>query len=83
MWRVLLLVLGCCGQVSRVGSINAFELYAEGFIDKHISVRVGRQALTLDNGRIFSVSDSGKVPVWHYLMISYTPQLLHWKQSAE
>lgn len=49
-------VWGKSGQVSRVGSINAYELYAEGFINKHISVRVGRQALTLDNGRIFSAA---------------------------
>lgn len=43
-------------RFSGVGSINFFELYAEPVIGKHISVRVGRQALSLDNGRIFSAA---------------------------
>jgi hypothetical protein len=42
------------GRPSYVGSVNFFELYAEPIIAKNFSVRVGRQALSLDNGRIFS-----------------------------
>jgi len=44
------------GRFSHVGSINFFELYAEPTITKDFSVRVGRQALSLDNGRIFSAA---------------------------
>ncbi|MCF2491053.1 alginate export family protein [Dyadobacter sp. CY347] len=49
-------VWGKPDRFSRVGSINAFELYAEGSLNKHFSVRVGRQSLSLDNGRIFSAA---------------------------
>ncbi|SEJ02493.1 Alginate export [Dyadobacter koreensis] len=47
---------GKAGEISRIGSINAFEFYIEPTITKHISLRVGRQALSLDNGRIFSAA---------------------------
>jgi len=43
-------------RFSRIGSINFFELYAEPTISKYFSVRIGRQALSLDNGRIFSAA---------------------------
>ena len=49
-------VWGETGKFSRVGSINAFELYAEPAIGKNWSVRIGRQALSLDNGRLFSAA---------------------------
>lgn len=47
---------GKSGEFSRIGSINAFEFYIEPSISKHISLRIGRQALSLDNGRIFSAA---------------------------
>lgn len=49
-------VWGEPGRFSHVGSVNFFELYAEPTITKNFSVRVGRQALSLDNGRIFSAA---------------------------
>ncbi|WP_229208658.1 alginate export family protein [Dyadobacter luticola] len=53
-------VWGETGRFSHVGSINFFELYAEPTITKNFSVRVGRQALSLDNGRIFSAAPWGQ-----------------------
>jgi len=49
-------VWGESRNVSRVGSVNFFEAYAEPSITKYFSVRIGRQALSLDNGRIFSAA---------------------------
>jgi len=49
-------ILAGPNRFSRVGSINFFELYAENALTKNISVRAGRQALSLDNGRIFSAA---------------------------
>ncbi len=49
-------VWGDPGRFSRTGSLNFFEAYAEPVISKYLSVRVGRQALSLDNGRIFSAA---------------------------
>jgi len=53
-------VWGKSGRVSQIGSINAFELYMEPAITGNLSVRVGRQALSLDNGRIFSAAPWGQ-----------------------
>jgi hypothetical protein len=47
---------GKSGDASSVGSINAFELYVEPYISKHLFLRVGRQGLSLDNGRLFSAA---------------------------
>jgi hypothetical protein len=44
------------GQASAIGSINAYELYLEPAIGKNLSARIGRQGLSLDNGRIFSAA---------------------------
>lgn len=44
------------GRFSEVGNLNFFELYAEPVITGNFSVRIGRQALSLDNGRIFSAA---------------------------
>ena len=41
---------------STVGSINFFELYIEPRLTKEIALRIGRQALTLDNGRLLSAA---------------------------
>lgn len=49
-------VWGEPGRFSRTGSLNFFEAYAEPVISKHLFARVGRQALSLDNGRIFSAA---------------------------
>jgi hypothetical protein len=53
-------VWGKSGKASQIGSINAFELYIEPTITRNLSVRVGRQALSLDNGRIFSAAPWGQ-----------------------
>lgn len=45
---------GKSGKLSTIGSINAYELYLEAQIAKNLSVKIGRQGLSLDNGRIFS-----------------------------
>lgn len=49
-------VWGKAGKFSHVGGINAFELFAEPILAKNFSVRIGRQALSLDNGRLFSAA---------------------------
>ncbi|GGH48682.1 hypothetical protein GCM10007423_50070 [Dyadobacter endophyticus] len=53
-------VWGESGQFSRVGNVNFFELYAEPKVTPNFSVRIGRQALSLDNGRIFSAAPWGQ-----------------------
>ncbi|MCE7065049.1 alginate export family protein [Dyadobacter sp. CY326] len=53
-------VWGEPGRFSQIGNLNFFELYAEPNISRKISVRVGRQALSLDNGRIFSAAPWGQ-----------------------
>lgn len=53
-------VWGEPGRFSHVGSVNFFELYAEPKLTKNFSVRIGRQALSLDNGRIFSAAPWGQ-----------------------
>ncbi|WP_229214243.1 alginate export family protein [Dyadobacter flavalbus] len=47
---------GESGHFSQVGNLNFFELYAEPEITRNFFVRIGRQALSLDNGRIFSAA---------------------------
>lgn len=47
---------GYRGSPSKMGSINAYELYVEPRFSKRLSARVGRQGLTLDNGRLFSAA---------------------------
>ncbi|MBX2897355.1 MAG: hypothetical protein KF763_18060 [Cyclobacteriaceae bacterium] len=42
------------GEASTVGSIHFYELYAEPKITDKFSIRIGRQGVLLDNGRIFS-----------------------------
>lgn len=44
------------GKASSVASVNAFELYGEAILSKKIAVRLGRQGLSLDNGRVFSTA---------------------------
>ncbi len=46
-------LIGKAGEPSSVGSVNAFELYLEPKFH-NFSVRIGRQGLLLDNGRMFS-----------------------------
>ncbi|SDH36049.1 hypothetical protein SAMN04487996_13423 [Dyadobacter soli] len=53
-------VWGEMGKLSRVGNLNFFELFVEPKITKNLSVRIGRQALSLDNGRIFSAAPWGQ-----------------------
>lgn len=42
------------GASPSVANINAYELFLEPRINKHLSIRIGRQGVSLDNGRIFS-----------------------------
>ncbi|WP_229208014.1 alginate export family protein [Dyadobacter beijingensis] len=53
-------VWGKSGRFSEVGNLNFFEAYAEPSISRYLSVRIGRQALSLDNGRIFSAAPWGQ-----------------------
>lgn len=53
-------VWGKSGRFSQAGNVNFFEAYAEPRITKSLSVRIGRQALSLDNGRIFSAAPWGQ-----------------------
>jgi hypothetical protein len=47
-------------KTSAIGSINAFELYIEPSLSKKIALRIGRQGITLDNGRMFSDAPWGQ-----------------------
>jgi hypothetical protein len=42
------------GIFSSIGNINSFELFLEPQLTKNFSLRIGRQGLSLDNGRLFS-----------------------------
>lgn len=42
------------GKPSSIGGINAFELYVQKKILSNLMVKIGRQGVLLDNGRIFS-----------------------------
>lgn len=42
------------GVVSSIANINAYELYLEPRLNENLSFRIGRQGVSLDNGRIFS-----------------------------
>lgn len=53
-------VWGKSGRFSEVGNVNFFELYAEPMLARDFSVRIGRQAISLDNGRIFSAAPWGQ-----------------------
>lgn len=44
------------GKASSIGSFNAYELYIEPAITKDFYLRIGRQSLSLDNGRMFSAA---------------------------
>lgn len=50
-------VWGQYGQTSTSGSLNVFEAYVETGISDHFSVKLGRQKVELDNGRIFSAAN--------------------------
>lgn len=47
-------VWGQYGQSSTSGSLNVFEAYVETAISDRFSVKLGRQKVELDNGRLFS-----------------------------
>ncbi|MEL1241153.1 alginate export family protein [Flavobacterium flavipallidum] len=50
-------VWGQYGQTSTTGSFNVFEAYAETGLSDHFSLRIGRQKVELDNGRLFSAAN--------------------------
>lgn len=50
-------VWGQYGQTSTTGSFNVFEAYAEMGLSNHFSLRIGRQKVELDNGRLFSAAN--------------------------
>lgn len=47
-------VWGQYGQVSIKGSLEVFEAYVEAYFTEQLFLRMGRQKVELDNGRIFS-----------------------------
>lgn len=47
-------VLGQYGQTSTSGSLSVFEAYVDADITDQFFVRIGRQKIDLDNGRLFS-----------------------------
>jgi hypothetical protein len=42
------------GVFSSIANINAYELYLQPRLSQNLSFRIGRQGVSLDNGRIFS-----------------------------
>lgn len=50
-------VWGQYGQTSISGSLNVFEAFAEVELVENFSVKMGRQKLELDNGRLFSAAN--------------------------
>lgn len=50
-------VWGQYGQTATAGSLNVFEAYAETSISGAFSVKLGRQKIELDNGRLFSAAN--------------------------
>ena len=50
-------VWGQYGQTSTSGSLNVFEAYVETGISDAFSIKLGRQKVELDNGRIFSAAN--------------------------
>lgn len=47
-------VWGQYGQTSTSGSLNVFEAYVDANITDQLLIRIGRQKVELDNGRLFS-----------------------------
>jgi hypothetical protein len=50
-------VWGQYGQSSLTGTLNVFEAYAEVAVLENFSVKMGRQKIELDNGRLFSAAN--------------------------
>lgn len=50
-------VWGQYGQVSTTGSLAVFEAYAETYLTDNLFLRLGRQKVELDNGRMFSAAN--------------------------
>ncbi len=50
-------VWGQYGQTSTNGSFNVFETYVEPSLSEKWRLRIGRQAVQLDNGRLFSAAN--------------------------
>lgn len=44
------------GENQKIGAINAYEFYLEPRLTKNSSIRLGRQGISLDNGRLYSDS---------------------------
>ncbi len=47
-------VFGQYGQKSTAGSLSVFEVYIDTYLSNNLYVRIGRQAVELDNKRLFS-----------------------------
>ncbi|MCC7050518.1 MAG: alginate export family protein, partial [Bacteroidia bacterium] len=50
-------VWGQYGQTSTSGSLSIFEAYAETYFTDNLFIRMGRQKVELDNGRLFSAAN--------------------------
>lgn len=50
-------VWGQYGQTSTNGSLNVFEAFVETYYNEHVFLRMGRQKVELENGRLFSAAN--------------------------
>ena len=50
-------IWGQFGQISSTGSLSVFESYVDAYLDPNWYIRLGRQAVELDNKRIFSAAN--------------------------
>lgn len=50
-------VWGQYGQVSTTGSLNVFEAYVESWFTNDLFLRIGRQKVEFDNGRLLSAAN--------------------------
>ncbi|MBK0371065.1 alginate export family protein [Flavobacterium agrisoli] len=48
---------GQYGQISGAGSLNVFEAFVDAALYENLWIRLGRQKIDLDNGRIFSAAN--------------------------
>jgi hypothetical protein len=50
-------VWGQYGQTSITGSLNVFQAFVDQDLTDHFTIRLGRQTVELDNGRLFSAAN--------------------------
>lgn len=71
-------VWGQYGQTSTSGSLNVFEAYVETGISDNFSIKLGRQKVELDNGRIFSAANWSQAARAHDgINLIYNNNIIH------